>query len=146
MKDIYTACSHGARIHRVYSYGIYTRRVQSRGWVLSPGLFLFGIVIRHVQSRGRGFAGYNPIRNKNTVCSHGGEFSHQDCSFMEDIYTVCSHGGKDSPGIFLGNIYMSCVVKRVSFFTRIIPLRTIHTPAMCSHEGQDSPGKFPCGI
>ena len=47
---------------------------------------------------------------------------------MEDIYTVYSQGGEESPGIFLWNIYTSCVITWVSSFTRIIPFRNIHTP------------------
>ena len=49
---------------------------------------------------------------------------------MEDIYTECSHGGEDSPGIFLRNIYTSCVLTGVSSFTRSIPFRNIHTPCV----------------
>ena len=47
---------------------------------------------------------------------------------MEDIYTVCSHGGEESPGIFLWNIYTSCIITEGSSLTRMIPFRNIHTP------------------
>ena len=49
---------------------------------------------------------------------------------MEDMNAVCCHGGEDSPGIFLRNIYTSCVVTGVSSFTRTIPFRNIHTPCV----------------
>ena len=49
---------------------------------------------------------------------------------MIHIYTMCSHRGEDSQGIFLQNIYTSCVVTGVSSFTRTIPFRNIHTPCV----------------
>ena len=42
--------------------------------------------------------------------SHRGEVSHRDYFFTEYEFAVGSHGGENSPGIFLRNIYTSCVV------------------------------------
>ena len=44
------------------------------------------------------------------VRSHRGEVSHRDYFFTEYEFSVGSHGGENSPGIFLRNIYTSCVV------------------------------------
>ena len=43
------------------------------------------------------------------VCSHGGDFPHQDYSFREYVYAVCSHAGEFAPELFLYGMCTRCV-------------------------------------
>ena len=49
-------------------------------------------------------ARYIPTAYKHVVCTHGGEFFHQDYSFSKYSYDMCSHEGEGLPGIFLYGI------------------------------------------
>ena len=109
---VYIVRSHRGEVsHKAYSfteYEIFT--VCSRRGENSQGVFL---------------------RTMYTLCVVTGvsSLTTEDCSLWK-IYTPCVVTGREFAGYirFLRNVCTSCVVKGVSSFTRIIPLRNVHTP------------------